>query len=373
MSFTARQLQALAAPVPNEYLRTRQINGRELRYVEGWFAISEANRIFGPDGWSRETIELRCIQARESRGVFTAIYLAKVRVTVLAGASTVAREGSGLGRANAPGLAEAHEIALKGAETDATKRALATFGASFGLGLYGPKANVARDGGSPGRTATGVEEDAEYLSDASPTSDGAGGAGLFAKPVGEASHVLDPVQQVLQRVPGLHPDDTTPIPRPSRYFGRERYHQTRKTNGALTRKAARQARDAARAGRASLDGQEILLPFGKAKRLRDKSHLKFVASQPCLLCGRSPSDAHHVRFAQPWAVGLKVSDEFTVPLCRAHHRELHRGGSEAAWWEDMEIDPLEIAKGLWEQTRSPPLQPVTDPDPRPSENSDGHK
>jgi hypothetical protein len=52
-----------------------------------------------------------------------------------------------------------------------------------------------------------------------------------------------------------------------------------------------------------------------------------------------------------------VSDEFTVPLCRAHHRELHRAGNEAAWWEDLEIDALSIAKGLWQQTRSPPLQP----------------
>ena len=63
------------------------------------------------------------------------------------------------------------------------------------------------------------------------------------------------------------------------------------------------------------------LTFGEPRRLRDKAHLKFVASQPCLICGRSPVDAHHLRFAQPRAMGLKVSDEFTVPLCRTHHRD----------------------------------------------------
>ncbi len=94
------------------------------------------------------------------------------------------------------------------------------------------------------------------------------------------------------------------------------------------------------------------LTFGEPRRLRDKEHLQFVAAQPCLLCGRLPSDPHHLRFAQPRALGLKVSDEFTVPLCRTHHRELHQSGNEAAWWHDMGIEPLEIAKTLWQETRS---------------------
>jgi len=87
------------------------------------------------------------------------------------------------------------------------------------------------------------------------------------------------------------------------------------------------------------------------KRLRDKAHLQFVASQPCLICGRQPSDPHHLRFAQPRAIGLKVSDEFTVPLCRGHHRQLHQAGNEAVWWENLQINALEIATSLWEQTR----------------------
>ena len=95
------------------------------------------------------------------------------------------------------------------------------------------------------------------------------------------------------------------------------------------------------------------LTIAEPKRLRDKAHLKFVASQPCLVCGRQPSDPHHLRFAQPRAIGLKVSDEFTVPLCRGHHRQLHQAGNEVAWWEDLRIDALEIARGLWQQNRSP--------------------
>jgi len=98
------------------------------------------------------------------------------------------------------------------------------------------------------------------------------------------------------------------------------------------------------------DIDESLLTLGKPKRLRDKAHLRFVAHQPCLICGRQPSDPHHLRFAQPRALGLKVSDAFTVPLCRGHHRQVHQTGNEAAWWEDLDINALEIAKGLWEQS-----------------------
>ena len=90
----------------------------------------------------------------------------------------------------------------------------------------------------------------------------------------------------------------------------------------------------------------------KTVRLRDKDHLKFVASQPCLVCSRTPADAHHLRFAQPRALGRKVSDEFTVPVCRVHHRELHRHGNEPAWWLRIQIDPLPIAHRLWQRSRT---------------------
>jgi hypothetical protein len=86
----------------------------------------------------------------------------------------------------------------------------------------------------------------------------------------------------------------------------------------------------------------------KLARRRSKAHLAFVASQPCLVCKASPCDAHHLKIAQPRSLGRKVSDEFTVPLCRKHHRELHRHGNEAAWWANMDVLPLEIAKNLYE-------------------------
>jgi ERF superfamily len=93
------------------------------------------------------------------------------------------------------------------------------------------------------------------------------------------------------------------------------------------------------------------LTFGEPRRLRDKAHLKFVASQPCLICGRNPADAHHLRFTQPRAMGLKVSDEFTVPLCRIHHRDVHSFGDEVGWWERRAIDPLATSRVLWVSTR----------------------
>jgi hypothetical protein len=94
-----------------------------------------------------------------------------------------------------------------------------------------------------------------------------------------------------------------------------------------------------------------VLTISEPRRLRDKAHLKFVASQPCLICGRSPTDAHHLRFTQPRAMGLKVSDEFTVPLCRVHHRDNHNSGDEVAWWERRAIDPLATSRMLWISTR----------------------
>jgi hypothetical protein len=120
------------------------------------------------------------------------------------------------------------------------------------------------------------------------------------------------------------------------------------------------------------DGSEWLatadrstLTFGHPPRRRNKAHLKFVAAQPCLLCNRQPSDAHHLKFAQPLALGRKVSDEFTVPLCRTHHRQLHRSGNEARWWEamDRDVDPLEIAKSLWAQSHAPNGPCAQSPDP----------
>jgi hypothetical protein len=91
-------------------------------------------------------------------------------------------------------------------------------------------------------------------------------------------------------------------------------------------------------------------PVPKTPRRRDKRHLEHVASKPCVVCGRSPTDAHHLRFAEPRALGRKVSDEFTVPLCRIHHRELHDRGDEKAWWAERRVDASRIAEQLWSET-----------------------
>jgi hypothetical protein len=98
-----------------------------------------------------------------------------------------------------------------------------------------------------------------------------------------------------------------------------------------------------------IDKSVLALPL--PRRLRDKNHLRFVAAQPCLVCGRQPCDAHHLRFAQSRGLGLKVSDEFTVPLCRVHHRELHQSGKEVGWWARTGIEPIDIAQRLWTATR----------------------
>jgi hypothetical protein len=97
-----------------------------------------------------------------------------------------------------------------------------------------------------------------------------------------------------------------------------------------------------------------VLAFPEQRRIRDRDHVRFIAKQPCLICGRRPSDAHHVRFAQKTALGRKVSDEFTVPLCRGHHREVHRCGDEPVWWLKVRINPMAKARELWLETHPLP-------------------
>jgi hypothetical protein len=95
-----------------------------------------------------------------------------------------------------------------------------------------------------------------------------------------------------------------------------------------------------------------VLSIPEPRRLRDKVHVKYVSKRPCLICGRQPSDPHHLRFAQRPALGRKVSDEFIVPLCRTHHREVHRSSDEIAWWKQSGIDALEAARRLWRETHA---------------------
>jgi hypothetical protein len=101
-----------------------------------------------------------------------------------------------------------------------------------------------------------------------------------------------------------------------------------------------------------------VLAISLPRRYRSKEHLRFVTRQPCLLCARKPSDAHHLQFVQPRALGRKASDEFAVPLCRTHHRAVHRAGDERAWWKATGIDPLKVACKLWKDTRKGPNRPI---------------
>jgi DNA recombination protein Rad52 len=146
--FSPEQVAALKAPLARENVKEREQSGRKLSYIEGWVAINEANRIFGFDGWDRETIECRMVCERErkigqqQRDGWSVSYVAKVRVTVRPGRKpdgldlAVHREGTGYGSGIDVDLGAAHESAIKEAETDAMKRALMTFGNPFGLALY---------------------------------------------------------------------------------------------------------------------------------------------------------------------------------------------------------------------------------------------
>src|SRR5262249_7577677 len=96
---------------------------------------------------------------------------------------------------------------------------------------------------------------------------------------------------------------------------------------------------------------ESVLVLATPRRYRNPEHLRYVAQQACLICGRKQSDPHHLRYLQPRALGRKASDEFAVPLCRSHHRAVHRAGDEQAWWKAAGIDPVKIARQLWRQTR----------------------
>ena len=111
MGFSTKQIKALRRNLDQRSVRTREANGRELSYIEGWYAVSEANRIFGFDGWSRETVDSRCVLARENRGSFLAVYTARVRISVQAGGSTILREGHGSGEGRGASPGEVHDTA----------------------------------------------------------------------------------------------------------------------------------------------------------------------------------------------------------------------------------------------------------------------
>ena len=164
--FSPEQLAALSAPLDRANVRQREQGRSKVHYLEGWQVIAEANRIFGFDGWQRQTIAVRCVAraerpiGREQKPGWGVTYTARVRVTVTAGGlPPLIREGSGAGHGIDVDLGQAHESALKEAETDAMKRALMTFGNPFGLALYDKAqrqvSSAAGQGDGPQRSAGG--------------------------------------------------------------------------------------------------------------------------------------------------------------------------------------------------------------------------
>ena len=358
MALTDTQVRQLRAKLNGKHVKTRNANGTDLHYVEGWYVIAEANRIFGYDAWDRRTLASHCVWSGPSGAYHGATYTAKVRVSVRAGDITIVREGSGTGEGRAPTPGQAHELALKGAETDATKRALATFGNPFGLALYDrEQAGVRKaknEKAAPPigpwvlRSTSGAEEASFDL----PSEF----AGALRNAMTEANDIellfaiweqnVETVRALnrslkQERLPksGIAPQLVSHL----KQCAIALVKPENRPNGS-DRPEVRSPKSV----RTKID--KSILTFGELKRIRSKEHLRFVASQPCLICGRSPSHAHHVRYAQSKGLSLKVSDEFTVPLCAIHHHHIHTTGNEREWWQERNIDPLIVANRLWRQS-----------------------
>lgn len=326
MTFSQGQIKNLSAKLSGRMVKTREVEGKELSYLEGWHVIAEANRIFGFDAWDRHTVSNRCVWEGMKRGCPSCAYVAKVRITVRAGHLTVTREGSGSGQGSAISPADAHDMALKAAETDATKRALATFGNPFGLALYDKEQTGVRKI-RPGRSS---KRAAVHLT--------AGSAGNAREDPPQCGAVICE-DRGRKSASGDH-------------------HQARQAGEAINGASAQPVDGARSMAKSSLQraASKVFAPdksalaIAEPRRVRRPEHIRFVASQPCLICGRRPSEAHHLTFAQPRGLSLKSSDEFTVPLCRAHHRQLHATGDEEAWWHERGIDAVGVAADFWNQS-----------------------
>ena len=198
--FSTEQIAALSAPLDRAKVQTRSQAGRSLAYLEGWQAIAEANRIFGFDGWQRETIAVQCVSERErtlgssNRAGWGVTYTARVRISV----GDVIREGSGAGHGIDADLGQAHESALKEAETDAMKRALMTFGNPFGLALYDKQQREVTSSATPASNANPSSRPAEAAPRQQPQSPAQQEKDPSLDP-------LDPgtIQQILATVRGL--------------------------------------------------------------------------------------------------------------------------------------------------------------------------
>ena len=358
-AFSTKQVQALRRKLDRRHVHTRDLDGRSIDYVEGWFAIAEANAIFGFDGWDREVTQFERAYERTRNDGVSCGYLARVRVRVRAGGTCVLREGTGWGSATAANPSDAHERAMKAAETDGTKRALATFGNRFGLGLYDKdQAGVTGKKTAPASAFTLYEPSGKILADNLSSESFCSGLRQMVETVHDPMELESlelanrkGVTRLQTEVPQLKSPKGVHYALILKQLIKDRL---------LTLKAASARNSSTPYATAPLKPSRIAsgpridksaLPIGAERRLRDKAHLAFVASQPCLICGQQPTHAHHLTFAQKRGLSLKVSDEFTVPLCAIHHDALHRSGPERDWWRSQGVDPEPVAYALWNETR----------------------
>ena len=356
-------------------------------------AVAEANRIFGHENWDRETRAPTCIWSDRQRGQFACLYSTQVRISVRGGSTIVTRDGVGTGFGRASSPESAHEMAMKAAETDATKRALATFGNPFGLALYDKKMSQVT---KPSQREPARKERSSPRQSIEPKVilTGRGGRQLgssgsdnlvasvtvalgeletvdavyafweanlanFASvldhdPIGNRA-VIDTVTEKLKArlrdLAGIgHNKKRVSTPASNK----DALMNEMSAKGGETTKAKSQTLSQATSGEHAKTATERPKPDqpaplarAKDRRVRDADHRAFVARHPCVVCGRRPAQAHHIRFAQPRAMAMKVSDEYTVPLCVGHHDALHRTGDERAWWAARKIDPLIVARQLW--------------------------
>lgn len=347
MAFSETQISTLKAKLKRKHVKTRaHTGGRIVSYIEGWHVIAEANRIFGFDNWSRQTLTPQCFWSKEVRGQFTCFYQTKVCITVRAGQDVIVREGIGTGYACDPSPEAAHELALKAAETDATKRALATFGNVFGLALYDREqahvTKLQKAAKSPPLTVYVLSRNDKSKVRYTQPSD-------F---IAAAQREIDR----LETIDGLYDFWTANLATLALLSGNNSGDAAAETFLQHIKQRLRdlvpklEPTGASHLSTGAPSNAAIAIP--KEKRIRDPQHLAFVRTQPCLVCGRRPAHAHHLRFAQPRGMGLKVSDEFTLPLCNVHHDELHRTADERAWWARYGIiEPLKYADRLWAASR----------------------
>jgi len=378
MSFNEIQNKALGAKLNSKHVKTREKGGFTLSYIEGWHAISEANRIFGFDGWDRETVMTNCVWETKNDRRSACSYIARVRVSIRAGDVVICREGSGSGNGVSATLGEAHEKALKEAETDAMKRALSTFGNPFGLALYDKERQSVRQTRSRqiGKPVSWivVGTDGNQIGKHKNPIDFCAMMKKHLEKISEATEFMafwkqnqESVARLREFLPGLKTENgkhygeilgsiyTTRLQK----FAEEKAERELNDGGTSEengndpqRKNGVNSENTGTASDLDTPSRLATKPPPSNKRIRDKEHLRFVASQSCLICGRSPSHAHHILFAQLRAMSRKVSDEWTVPLCYLHHRSLHDHGNEKEWWKQNKIDPIKESERLWLKTRN---------------------